>query len=150
MRKLIVIVIAFATLHVSAQDQKRELKKQPRHENTNYSPEEAAQLQTKRLTLKLDLNEKQQKEVSTVFLEEATLRQGRKAALSEVRAKAQNNSLSKEDRLNIKNDRLDQQIALKKKMKNILSTEQYDKWVKMRSTHSHNRNHLQAHNKRQR
>lgn len=147
MKKLVLIIIAFATLHVSAQEQKRELKKQHRSENANYSPEESAQLQTKRLTLKLDLNEKQQKEVSILFLEEATLRQSRKEAFSEVKAKAENNSLSKEDRLKMKNDRLDHQIALKKKMKSILSTEQYDKWGTMSSKQHQNKKQFKARNK---
>ncbi|OBX26207.1 hypothetical protein LX77_02412 [Gelidibacter algens] len=146
MKKLILIVIAFATLQVSAQEQKREMKKQHRTDNANYSPEESVQLQTKRLTLVLDLNEKQQKEISTLFLEEATLRQSKKEAFSEVKAKAENNSLTKEDRLKIKNDRLDHLIDLKKKMKTILSTEQYDKWGKMRLKQHKNRKQLKARN----
>lgn len=144
MKKLVLIIVALATLQVSAQDQKREMKKQHRSENTNYSPEESAQLQTKRLTLKLDLNEKQQNEVSTLFLEEALLRKSKKEAFSEVKAKAENNSLSKKDRLKMKNERLDHQIELKKKMKSILTTEQYDKWGKIRLDQQQNRKRLKA------
>jgi protein CpxP len=147
MKKMILIVIACATLHVSAQEQKRAMKKQHRIDKASYSPEESAQLQTKRLTLKLDLNEQQQKEISTLFLEEATLRQSKKDAFSEVKAKTENNSLTKEDRLKIKNDRLDHLIDRKKKMKTILSTEQYDKWEKMSLKQHQNRKQLKAQNK---
>ena len=127
MKKLIMILIAVATLQVSAQDQKREMTKQRMTSKMDYSPEETAQLQSKKLTLKLDLNSKQQKEVSDLFLEQAKLRQSQKETYLESKAKEENKTFSKEERFKMANARLDQQIEMKKKMKDILSAEQYEK-----------------------
>ena len=43
----------------------------------------------------------------------------------------------KEERLKMKNDRLDAQIANKKKMKSILNAEQYAKWEKKQGKRNH-------------
>lgn len=137
MKKLMMIVIAFATLQVSAQEQKRQMRKQSMASNSQYSPEDMAQLQTKRMTLKLDLNDKQQKEVSTLFLEEAKVRQSKKEAYLKSKDTAEKKTLSKEDRLKMANARLDQQIERQKKMKTILSADQYEKWGKMNERRNH-------------
>lgn len=131
MKKVIMILFAFATLHASAQDQKRDFKKQRMTSKMDYSPEEMAQLQSKKLTLKLDLDAKQQKDVSDLFLEQAKIRQSKKEAFLQSKAKEEKKKFSKEERLKMANERLDQQIDMKKKMKTILSTEQYEKWGKM-------------------
>lgn len=136
MKKLIMILIAVATLQVSAQDQKSAMKKERISSKMDYSPEEMAQLQSKKLTLKLDLNSKQQKEVSALFLEQFQMRQSKKEAYLQAKAKEDNKSFSKEERFKMANARLDQQIELKKKMKNILSEEQYKKWGKMNERRS--------------
>lgn len=120
-----------ATLQVSAQDQKREMNRQRTTSRMTYSPEQMAQLQSKKLTLKLDLDTKQQQDVSVLFLEQATLRQSKKEAYLSSKSNDENKSFSKDERFKMANARLDQQIAMKKKMKGILSTEQYEKWGKM-------------------
>ncbi|HUH28353.1 hypothetical protein [Gelidibacter sp.] len=150
MKKLIMIIIAFATLQVSAQEQKREMKKQHMTSKMEYSPEEMAQLQTKKMTLKLDLDAKQQNEVSALLLEQAKLRQSKKDAFSDSKAKEEKKTFSKEERFKMANARLDRQIEMKKKMKGILSPEQYDKWSKMnegRNRHGKNHNMRSSHKK---
>ncbi|MGV8814874.1 MAG: hypothetical protein ACOH2D_13605 [Gelidibacter sp.] len=131
MKKIVMIIIAVATLQVSAQEQKREVRKQRMESKTSYSPEEMAQLQAKKMTLILDLSDKQQKEMSAVFLEQAKLRQSKKEAYLKSKEKAEVKTWSKEERFKMANARLDQQIEMKKKMKSILSSEQYEKWGKM-------------------
>ncbi len=124
-------MIAVATLQVSAQEQKREVRKQRMESKTPYSPEEMAQLQSKKMTLTLDLSDKQQKEMSAVFLEQAKLRQSKKEAYLKSKDNAEAKTWSKEERFKMANARLDQQIEMKKKMKSILSADQYEKWGKM-------------------
>lgn len=131
MKYLKIILIAFATIQISAQDQKSPLKKQRMESYNDYSPEDMAQLQTKKMTLKLDLNDKQQKEVSALFLENAKLRQSKREAYLQPKAKEEKKSWSKEERLKMANGRLDHQIEIKKKMKTIFSTEQFETWEKM-------------------
>ncbi len=131
MKKLVMIMIAVATLQVSAQAQKREFRKQRMESKNPYSPEEMAQLQAKKMTLILDLSDQQQKEMSAVFLEQAKLRQIKKEAYLKSKDKTEAKTLTKEERFKMANERLDQRIETKKKMKSILSSAQYEKWGKM-------------------
>lgn len=131
MKKLVMLLVAFATLQVSAQDQKKELKKQRPTSRMTYSPEEMAQLQSKKLTLKLDLDRKQQEDVSVLFLEQAKLRQSKNEAYLKSEEKAEVKTWSKEERFKMANARLDRQIETKRKLKTILSSDQYEKYAKM-------------------
>ena len=119
MKKLVMIAIALITIQVSAQEGKN------RH--ADFSPEEMAQLQTKKMTLALDLTEAQQQQISAINLENAKVR---KAKMESRRQKVKGEKPSKEDMLKMKNERLDAQIANKKRMKTILNAEQYEKWEK--------------------
>ena len=76
MKKILIIAVALLALQVTAQDQKKERQnKQDRsHKMMNLSAEEAATLQTKKMTLHLDLNESQQAQIKTINLENATKR----------------------------------------------------------------------------
>lgn len=130
-------MLAMATLQVSAQDRKGEMKKQRMASTMKYSPEEMAQLQSKKLTLKLDLDTKQQSEISALFLEQAKLRQNKKQAYLKSKNNEEKKTFSKDERFKMANARLDQQIEMKKKMKTILSTDQYEKWGKMNEKRSH-------------
>lgn len=129
MKKLVLIAIALMTVQAFAQ-QKKEGTKERAQMMRNLSPEDAATMQTKRLTLHLDLNEKQQAEVKEMLLANA---KARKAKMEEMKAKKEKGELqkpTKEERIKMANARLDQQIAMKTKMKEILNDEQYDKWEK--------------------
>ena len=92
----------------------------------DMSPEQVATLETKKMTLALDLNEKQQQQIQEIHLDKAierqTFRQERKARDSKPDA---------DERFEIMSDRLDKQIAVKDQMKDILSNEQYEKWEKI-------------------
>ncbi len=131
MKKLVMILIAVATLQVSAQEQKREVKKQRITSKMDYTPEQVSQLQAKKMTLTLDLSDQQQKEMSAVLLKQAKMRQSKKEAYFKSKEMAGNKTLSKEERFKIANSRLDQQIEMRKKVKSILSSEQFEKWEEM-------------------
>jgi hypothetical protein len=130
MKKLCIIAIAFITLQATAQDQKPALtKSKVERVKSDMTPEEIAQIQTKKMTLELDLNESQQKQVNAVLLEEARNRAEKKEAYSKIKDNAEAKAaLTKEDRVKMMNERLDNQIAMKAKMKNILNADQYAKW----------------------
>lgn len=123
MKKLMLIAIAFITLSATAQDQKNR-----RGEFKDLSPEEIATLRTKQMTLHLDLTEAQQAEVKPLLLEEAkhmeTLRATRDLKKQDQTAQKP----TKEERYAMANERLDRQIEMKKKMKTILTEDQYVKW----------------------
>lgn len=126
------IALAFATLNATAQDRNKEERKAQFKERMearqDMTPEETAQLQAKKMTLHLDLTEKQQAEVEKVLLAEA---KERKEKMEAFKAKKDaGEKFSKEDRVKMQNERLDNQIAMKKKMKEILNDEQYAKFEK--------------------
>lgn len=117
------IAIALMTLSATAQNQKNRTG-----DFKDLSPEEVATLNTKRMTLHIDLSASQQAEVKALMLEEAKHRKQLKAKRDENREKNASEKPSKEERYTMVNERLDRQIEMKKKMKNILSAEQYEKW----------------------
>lgn len=133
MRKLILIVIAVLTLPAIAQERKQDKKRVHKKEALlkDITPEEAASLKVKQMTLHLDLTEAQQQKIKPLLLEEAKLKQqkrdARKATVKENQVKEKP---SKDEHLAMINERLDRQIAMKQKMKTILNAEQYKKWEK--------------------
>ena len=70
MKKLVIIALAFFALQATAQERKRgQHGKERAQKMMNLSAEEAATLQTKKMTLFLDLNESQQAKIYKVNLE---------------------------------------------------------------------------------
>ena len=93
----------------------------PNVERPDYSPEQIAELQTKKLTLMLDLSEAQQQKISQLELEIAKSRK----SMKEERARGE--KPSDEERFKKRSEMLDKQIAHMKSMKSILNKEQYEK-----------------------
>ncbi|WP_299101817.1 hypothetical protein [uncultured Winogradskyella sp.] len=133
MKKLVIIAIALVTLNGFAQEKgDKKMRKGNRSEmRKDMTPKDIADLKSKRLTLKLDLTDVQQKKVQKLFLEEAETRQkfkdSRKLKEGEKRERP-----SQEEFVKMQNLRLDQQIQMKRNMKSILSEEQYAKFEKMK------------------
>ncbi len=123
MNKTLIVVALMSSAMVMAQRG----KKGKHNPYKDFTTEQVATLQTKKLTLVLDLTQEQQAQVKSLQLEKAEQRQKmmekRKAAREEKDKKP-----SSEERYAMQNERLDQQIALKEKMKTILNEEQYTKW----------------------
>ena len=95
----------------------------------DLTPEEVANLKTKKLRLKLDLTDIQQKKVESILLEHAVERQNKRKAHQN---KKEKDKPSKEEFLKMQNARLDSKIEMKQKMKDILTEEQYAKFEKMK------------------
>jgi hypothetical protein len=127
MRSIIYVTILFFSLGTFAQ--KPILKKQ----KLNFTPEQRAELQSKRLALVLDLNDKQLKQVESVQLERAKqLELKQKAGKQD---KTSGKKLSPDEIFAIKNQNLDEQIAFQKQMKEILTVDQYQRWKEARKNH---------------
>ena len=154
MKKLLLIAIALITVNATAQERKRERPNRGERERIqqfkDFSPEEIATLQTKRMALALDLNEAQQKQVQTIHLEQAKTVKTEMEARKKMHDEAKAEQPSKEDRFNRVNGQLDKKLATKTKMKSILSKEQFEKWeqsnamkgkqrTKMRNKHDRKR-----------
>ncbi|MFV0573088.1 hypothetical protein [Xanthomarina gelatinilytica] len=127
MKAIVCITFVFIASLTQAQE-----KKHGKQNMQDYTPEEIAQLQTKQLTLDLDLTETQQKQVEALHLENAKARKEKQELRrNENNGKTPKKEWTKEEKLQMKNDMLDKQIEMKKKMKEILNEDQYAKWEKM-------------------
>ncbi|MFC7356579.1 hypothetical protein ACFQO1_02680 [Jejudonia soesokkakensis] len=128
MKKLVIICMLLVGITVTAQDResKKEVRKEMRERAKDLTPQQIASLQTKKMTLHLDLTEKQQIEVEKLNLEIATNRK----AMAEKRKKME--ELSNDERVAMREQMLDEQIATKKKFKAILTEAQFSTWEKGR------------------
>ena len=143
MKKIVIILIALATLQVTAQDRKREHQKDGQKERMetmkDLSPDEIATLRTKKMTLHLDLNEAQQNKIQALFLEEAKMRKVKMEEHKAMKESSETKTFTKEDKFKMMNERLDHQIEVKQKMKSILNEEQFEKWEYSMGKMEHNR-----------
>ena len=122
MKKLILAIALVMTTLTFAQDRKQGREK--------LTPEQQSELHVKKMTLDLDLDAQQQKEVKTIFLEQAKKREAKMAEMKAKREKGEKPSA--DERFEMKNEMLDNQIEMKAKMKKILKPEQYKKWEENR------------------
>jgi hypothetical protein len=134
MKKIVIVLIALITFQANAQHKEeghKKSKKERHHKMKDISPEDMAQLHSKKLTLALDLTEAQQKKVNALSLKQAKVKKAKMEA--RMKAKEATKKRSQEERLKAMNERLDAQIANKKEMKAILNAEQYEKWERMQA-----------------
>ncbi|MEG3656825.1 hypothetical protein V5097_05380 [Arenibacter palladensis] len=133
MKKLIVLVVLMAGITAMAQKPERERgDRGHRSDMRDMTPEQIATLQTKQMTLALDLTEAQQKEIQSLNLENAVKRSEKMNEMKARKESGEAKKLTSEERYAMKTAMLDHQIAQKEKMKKILSKEQYVKWEKMK------------------
>lgn len=126
--KMWILAMAMAvSVGASAQDRKEH------HEP--LKPEQRAELQSKRMTLALDLNEKQQKDMQQLLLEKGKQRsEFRRQHMAERKA---GKELTADERFDRKNKILDDRIAMKAEMKKILTPEQFGKLEKINKERHH-------------
>ncbi|WP_445749574.1 hypothetical protein [Polaribacter sp.] len=121
------ILLAIAvTFTANAQEKTGQKNKQNRPQ---FTAEQHTELSVKRLTLALDLNEKQQNQIKPLLMAQATQR---KAAMEKMKKARENKQRpSEEEIFAMENQKLDNQIAMKNKMKEILTKEQFEKFEKI-------------------
>ena len=124
MKKLIVLAIAICAVQITTAQGPRNGNKAMQ----NLSAEEMATLQTKKMTLALDLTASQQDEIYQINLENAKMRKARMEERKAKRESGENMKPSEKERVEMANKMLDHKIAMKAKMKKILNEEQYNKW----------------------
>lgn len=131
MKRLAVVLVLLTTVGVIAQ--KQQGYKSHKGEKMNMTPEQIATLQTKRLTLALDLSEAQQEKVMQITLEEATYGKAKWEQMKAQRESGEWKKPTSEERFEMKNALLDRKIAYDHKMKNILTKSQYERWKEMQA-----------------
>ncbi|MCF6128232.1 guided entry of tail-anchored proteins factor 1 [Flavobacterium sp. AS60] len=115
-----VIVAALLVVGITAFAQEKDGRRAGREKLTS---EQKVDLQVKKLTKDLDLNEKQAKEVRALVTTEVAKREAKKAEIQELKTKK---------REEMKAQREADQAAISSDMKKILTADQYAKWEKNR------------------
>lgn len=123
MKKLagITIIALLISFSINAQQRNKQQRK-----GSDFTVEQIATLKVKQMTLELDLDASQQKEVYAIMKTNAEERKNKMAEMKQNKEKGV--ELTSNQKFEIQSQRLDKQIAHKATMKNILSKDQYEKW----------------------
>lgn len=134
MKKLITIAL-IAIMGVSSYAQEKQ-QRPARHDGNpmeKFTPEQRNQLMLKKMTLDLDLNDSQQKEMGKIIAEQSAKRE---AHLKDRKSKTE--KPTSDEIFKMRSNMLDEQIAMNAKMKKVLSPDQYKKWDEMKKQHREN------------
>ncbi|MFP2997103.1 hypothetical protein ABN763_14395 [Spongiivirga sp. MCCC 1A20706] len=128
MKKTIYLMLALLTVSSISVAQHRKGQHQEKKASVfeKFTAEQIATINSKRMTLQLDLTDKQQKAVEALELKEAQFKKTKMA--SRKQEKSDNKTLSDEERFNRINERLDRQISYKNNLKDILDDDQFAQW----------------------
>ncbi|WP_396184916.1 Spy/CpxP family protein refolding chaperone [Flavobacterium sp.] len=143
MKKLFVIALLLVGTTIIAQERNRN---QQGNKMEQFTPEQQSQLMLKKMTLDLDLNDSQQKEMSAIISEKIAKKEAMKAEMKAMKEKGV--KPTNDERFAMHMKMLDEQIAAKKRMEKILNAKQFDKWTSLKEEHQENRNG-KFHGKRQ-
>ncbi len=106
-------------------------ERQPR-----MSTEQRTQIMVKKMTLALDLNNEQQQAITKIMAVMGDKME--KAKITREANKAAHKKLSDDEIFAMKNQVLDQKIAMKQQLKAILTSQQFEKWEKMQAERQEN------------
>ncbi|MDX1463117.1 MAG: hypothetical protein R3359_08675 [Marinirhabdus sp.] len=124
MKKILCIAFLFSGLVLSAQTVKEaphSQKKELREKMKDWSPEQHAELRSKKIALHLDLTAEQQAQAYEIELAQATKRANQKD-------KSKSHAdMTPDELFELKQRRLDAKIQLKEAYKRILTPEQFEK-----------------------
>jgi len=124
--KLVLFVLLFSSAITAQENQKSEL-----------TSEQRATLQIKEMTLRLDLDKNQQKEIYKMVKKNTSERE--KARAEHLQKRQSGERLTSEERFQFRSSRLDNQIAHKAAMQKILTKEQFNLWEKTKGTEMRNK-----------
>jgi protein CpxP len=134
MKKLMVVALLMVGMTIFAQERNR---RQQGNDMEQFTPEQRSQLQLKKMTLNLDLNESQQKEIKSFIADKNTKMEAHKTAMKAMREKGM--KPTNDERFAMKMKMLDEQIAMKKRMEKILNPKQFEKWTALKEEHKGDR-----------
>ena len=131
MKNVMIAVMLLVTVSMTAQRKQRQEGQKP-----DMSIQEKATLATKKATLALALDASQSDKMYPIIFEQLKKRESLKKDRME-----QSERPSKEERLKVMNERLDDRIAMQRKVKAILNDEQFTKWQKHTAKRGKGRRH---------
>jgi protein CpxP len=122
---ILILVFAF-TVTVQAQQKGKQNERGPK-----LTVEQYADLAVKKMTLGLDLSEKQQNQIKPLINAQAATR--KVAMESRKENRTTNKKPSADEIYAMRSAQLDNQIAFKNKLRNILNKEQFEKFEQMKN-----------------
>lgn len=134
MKKLIVLALLIVGTTIVAQERNR---KHQGNAMEQFTPEQQSQLMLKKMTLELDLNETQQKEITAFISDKMAKKEAHKAEMKAMKEKGV--KPTNDERFAKQMKMLDEQIATKKRMEKILNAKQFEKWASLKEEHKGNR-----------
>ncbi len=126
MKKLLLAVVLVVGIATFAQERNEQDGKEKGEKRERMTPEQRTQLQLKKITIDLKLNDSQQKEVAKLLKDRETKIEAMKAERQT--AKESGKRPSADERFAMKNRMLDEQKEMKDKLAKILNPEQLAKW----------------------
>jgi Spy/CpxP family protein refolding chaperone len=143
MKKLFIVALLVVGMTSFAQERKA---RPERAQMEQMTPEQRNQLHLKKMTLELDLNASQQKEMSKIIAEQSAKREAKMAERKASKDSAKK-QLTADELFAKKSKMLDEQIVMKERMKKILTPEQYKKWDDMKGKRHHGMKKRMMHHK---
>jgi predicted metal-dependent hydrolase len=141
MKKLMVMALLMVGITIYAQERNR---KHQGNEMEQFTPEQRSQLQLKQMTLNLDLNDAQQKEMKAFIADKNAKMEAHRTAMKAMKEKG--TKPTTDERFDMKMKMLDEQIADKKRMEKILNAKQFEKWTSLKEERQENRQRKQKGN----
>ena len=125
-----VVALLMVGMTIFAQERNR---RQQENNMEQFTPEQRSQLQLKKMTLNLDLNESQQREIKAFIADKNTKMEAHKTAMKAMKEKG--TKPTNDERFAMKMKMLDEQIVTKKRMEKILNPKQFEKWTALKEEH---------------
>ncbi len=117
----LVLLLAIATTQAQRNNDRQENR---REIAANMDPAAIASIQAKKMTLALDLTDKQEREITEILV-------ANKSNRDQKITREQYQAMSAADKLAVKEKKMDAQIATKRAFKEILNDDQYERFEKM-------------------
>ena len=138
MKKLFVLALLIVGTTIIAQERNR---KHQGNEMEQFTPEQKSQLMLKKMTLELDLNDSQQKEMSAIISNNVAKKEAHKTEMKAMKEKGV--KPTNDERFAMHMKMFDEQIATKKRVEKILNAKQFEKWNDLKGNRqgNDNRNH---------
>jgi len=133
MKKLIVLALLLVGTTIIAQERNR---KHQGNGMEQFTPQQKSQLMLKKMTLELDLNDSQQKEMSAIISDKIAKIESHKGEMKAMKEKGVKPTTDERFAMHMK--MLDEQIATKKRMEKILNAKQFDKWASLKEDRQEN------------
>jgi protein CpxP len=123
MKKIILMTFLMAGMTIVAQPRNNKYQGNGMEQ---FTPEQRSELQVKKLTLELDLNESQQRDIKAFIADKNAKMEAHRTAMKAMKEKG--TKPTSDERFAMKSKMLDEQIATKKRMEKILNPKQLEKW----------------------